>query len=255
MEDKNELTPPEENKPTRAEDEKPEDNKTKVKNKWQGCVLYLRELSVVIIGILITLSITSLIGNYNKQNELKGMLTMVKEELIDNQERLIAVKNKWENEQHLFRLIRKNQNDITQIPTDTLNKYRFVIGSLYSFDFKNESYDVLQSSVYRQYIKERKLKYNLSSIYSSFATIDTQLNNYAEQKKTTLSPLLEELTDKELEDWLYGDNADKFFRIAIKNAEYRKFLITGGSMISPGYMEDVLNKLSALIREMGEYGY
>lgn len=228
---------------------------TQPKAKWANYISYFRELSVVIIGILITLAITTTINNHNRQRELKGMLTLVKEELIENRQTLESIKEKWEKEQHLFQLLRVNRKDITQIPADTLNDYTFAIGSLYRFNAKNESYDVLKSSILIQYIKEKKLQYSLSALYSSFSSLDNQLKSYSERKANLSFPLLEEMNDEQIEESIYKNNAVDFFQLAIKNDAYRKFLITGGTILSPGYMDEILAALTEMIREMEGYGY
>ena len=92
-------------------------------------------------------------------------------------------------------------------------------------------------------------------MYSSFNSIDSQLRNYSDQKAKVLFPLLDDLSDKELEEWIYENNTLKFFQLALRNNGYRKFLITGGSVISHGYMDEVLDEMSDLILEMERYGY
>lgn len=53
-----------------------EKQKNKPKRLFQskGITGYLRELSIVIIGVLITLGITGIINDYNRQKEIKGMM-------------------------------------------------------------------------------------------------------------------------------------------------------------------------------------
>lgn len=55
-------------------------------NNWRGLGLvpYIRELSIVIIGVLITLLITNILSDRAKQAEVKRALTLVKIELEEN---------------------------------------------------------------------------------------------------------------------------------------------------------------------------
>ena len=118
-------------------------------NNWRGLGLvpYIRELSIVIIGVLITLLITNILSDRAKQAEVKRALTLVKIELEENLHQIEWVQQKWETEQRIYGLIRQNMDHIENIAVDTLWKYRKVIGDKHSLAIVTDSYEVLKSSL------------------------------------------------------------------------------------------------------------
>jgi len=50
--------------------------------KNSGILKYLRELSIVIIGVLTTLAITQIITQNSKQKEVKEIMGLIKTELM-----------------------------------------------------------------------------------------------------------------------------------------------------------------------------
>lgn len=223
--------------------------------KLSGIIPYLRELSIVIIGILITVGITSFISNHNRQKEINGMLRLVKEELKENRQNFRGIRARYEAEQHAFRLLRENLNDITQISADTLENYKFAIGNIYQFETRRDSYDVLKNSVLVQYIKEKDLKYQLSRIYRLFDSLDEQLVRYSAQKSAAFNSVVYGMDNEEVEAWANGDDIYKFFKHPVEHKAFRTFIIIGGTIFSPDFLDNLDERLSAIINNMEEYGY
>lgn len=223
--------------------------------KWMDIASYLRELSIVIIGILITLSITTAINNYSRQKELTGMLSLVTDELIENQRALEWTKMRWQGEQQLYTMLRENITDVLRIPTDTFRHYAYTVGTIYDFQAKDESFDVLKNSVLKQYIQEKELIYELSAIYRYFNQLNTQLTIYTNQKKEDAIPIMFELNEEELQRIIDENDAGVYYDTAIKNKRFRKFIITSGTILNKGIFEETLHNLTELIRKMEEYGY
>lgn len=97
-------------------------------------ISYFRELSVVVIGVLITLSITQGITYCSKQNEVRHTLTLIKTELADNIENINCAQKKWETELRIYALLRENIDNLKAIPLDTLSRYSNVIGDKHSIN-------------------------------------------------------------------------------------------------------------------------
>lgn len=231
---------------------------TEVKTHRSGRVfrhvtLYLRELSVVIVGILITLLITGLINDYNRKKELRGMLSLVTEELEENAGMLHAIQHNWEREQYAFSLLQHNISDLDSMPADTLEKYRSAIGNLHYFKFKEDYYDVLKSSVLTQYIKDKAIMARLSATYGTLSNLAEQLERYSVQKSEFYYPMLQNMEPEETYRWMNGTVYD-FFIYPLRDKGFKSFLVTGGTIISPGTFEDAygsIDKTVAYIRNSG----
>jgi len=237
---------------------KPDNNKeTENKSflKRLGLLSYFRELSVVIIGILITLSITNAINNYHRQEELKGMLKLVKDELKDNYQNLIWVQQRWEGEQRVFKYLKENIDNIERIPIDTLQKYSYALGSIYSFNSKNDSYDVLKNSTIKQYIKEKDLLPTLSNSYKRLDNLNAQLSIYSRRKTDSHDTMMEMMDADDAELYLNNSNPYEGFRYTLKERKYRSFLVLGGTILSPNIFEECKNGIEQAINDIEKYGY
>lgn len=217
---------------------------------------YFRELSIVIIGVFVTLFITNAINNYNRQKEIKEILKLVKTELEENLEDLGLVQERWEGEQHIFWLIRENLNNLEQIPADTLNKYRPVVGRLYGFKTKSDSYELLQNSMLMQYIKDKDMLRSLSKTYEEFRAIDRQLSNYTTQKLSIfLEPFTSAMGEKEMEKLTNEDPYDLFNYVSSKEG-FRKFIFIGSTIVSPpSIFDDCKENTSKTIQMLEQKGY
>lgn len=217
---------------------------------------YLRELSIVIIGVLITLLITNGISSYNRQKEIKGILGFIKTELAENIEDLEWVQYRWEGEQQFFRLLLENTEDPTRIPADTLSKYSYAIGTLYSLSIKDESYELLKSSMLMQYVKEKDLLRKLSKTYGSLENLNQQLSSYTTQKMSIfLNPLFAKMSEKEIKNGTGGD-VYAFSNYVVQKEEFRKFAFTSQTILSPpSIFDDCKKEIQEIIQALEDKGF
>jgi hypothetical protein len=217
-------------------------NATKIKRSqiFSGLSIfeYLRELSIVIIGVLITLFITNYISDRNKQKEIHGMLGFIKTELIENKENLEWIHWRWEGEQHIFGLVLENTDNLKEIPADTLKKYNYAIGALYSLSTKKESYELLKSSMLMQYVKDKNLLRKLSGMYGRLQNLDAQLSRYSTQKTSFfLEPVIAEMEENVLKK-MTEEDVYVFWDYIAPKKEFRKFAYTSQTILSPSTIYD-----------------
>lgn len=222
--------------------------------KSSSVTRYLRELSIVIIGVLITLWITGMINDYNRQKEITNMMDLVREELEENLVEMKWLHQKWGGEQHIWRLLQKNEYNPELIPEDSLRKYSYAIGAVHSLDAKKDSYDLLKSSFLIQYVKNKDLLRRLSKIHTFFLEINGQLSRYTDIKTVALDGMINTMEVGESELWLNGSVYDHF-RFPLENKGFRKFLTTGQTMLPSDMLERKIVELEELIGEMKQMGY
>ena len=213
---------------------------------------YFRELSIVIIGVLITLLITNYISDSNKQKEIKGMLGFIKTELIENETNLEWIQWRWEGEQHMFKLALENTDNLKQIPAGTLKKYNYAIGALYGLSTKKESYELLKSSMLMQYVKDKNLLCKFSGMYGMLQNLDAQLSRYSTQKTSFfLEPVITGMEEKELKKMTEEDVYD-FWGYIVPKKEFRKFAYTSQTILSPSTIfDDCKSGLQEVIQMLG----
>lgn len=155
---------------------------------------YFRELSIVIIGVLITLMITNLISYKTKQKEVDRAMDLIKTEMEENLVSLGKTQQKFETEQRIYKLILAHINNLEEISADTLHIYKRVIGDKHSLSVESDSYDVFKSSLLMQYIKDKNFLRELSKTYGMIEGLRDKLIYYSKIKSDGLNHLMEEYT-------------------------------------------------------------
>lgn len=251
------------NDPNSGEDEmnnRDNDNNAipKPENRWirSTIIPYFRELSIVIIGVLVTLSITNWINNSGRQREISGILTQIKEELQQNLKTLEWDKSRWEGEQRMFLILQHYKNEPDKIPVDTFTKYDYSAGAVYHPAFVDDSYELLKSSQYIQYIKDKELLRKISGSYRELRSLSSQLSNYSAQKISIfLNPMMEKMNSDNA--WILSNgDPSKFFIYLLREEGFNKFLHVGRTILSPSSIfEDNKNNLQETILKMESAGY
>lgn len=231
-------------------------NKKKKVWKSLGIIPYFRELSIVIIGVLVTLTITDRINNYNRQKEIRGMLTQIKEEQEENLRTLEWNQLRWQGEQFMFGLLQQHKNEPEKIATDTFTKYEYAIGAIYSPSFSDDSYELLKSSLLVQYVKDKDLLRRLSETYRELKGLSKQLSSYSDQKASTfLYPMMEKMPADKLGIWSSNDPSE-IFHYSLQEEGFNKFIYIGQTILSPSSIfEDNKKSLQEVIQIMDKAGY
>ncbi|MCC8036383.1 MAG: hypothetical protein LIO77_10770 [Rikenellaceae bacterium] len=227
---------------------------TPYRRSWRRIRIYLRELSVIIVGILITVMITGIVSNFSRQRELRGMLSRVTEELRQNVDAVNHAREYYAREQRGFDILKSSMDNILTVPTDTLEKYRFIIGSIHSLETKNDAYEVLKNSILTQYIRKKGLMTELSAAYGRLDILGKQLDEYSSQKRGFFYPMLQNLEPEEVDRWMNGSAHDMFIYPAADRG-FRTFVIVGPTVIDPDYFDLTAKTLLSTISRMEGYGY
>ncbi len=219
-----------------------------------GIMKYLRELSVVIIGVFVTLWITSVISDNAKQNEVDRMMKLVQTELEENLQSIEWSQRKWETEQRVYQLIRQHISHVEAIPLDTLETYRKVIGDIHSLAVNADSYEVFKSSLLTQYIKDKDFLRALSQTYGSLGGIQSKLLRYSNQKGDGLNHTMSHIDKKTLDKWMNND-VYSFFRIPLEDNVFRAFVYGGNTLISVDEFEVAKKEVTSIIDRISKKKY
>ena len=217
--------------------------------KKSSVVKYLRELSIVIIGVLITLTITNLTSLNSKRKEVRDMVELIKIELRDNLESIEEIEQRWITEQRIFSLVKTYIDDLEQIPPDTLKNHIVVIGALHSVLNEKDSYEIFKSSLLTQYVKDKDFLRRLSRAYRRIEGLNTQLIKYSDVKSEAFKEIYKNLSEEEIQQWTQGQVYD-YFRIPLNYTSYRSFVYAGGSIISPNEFERSKKAVRAMLEEI-----
>lgn len=157
---------------------------------------YIRQLSVIVIGIIITFMGSDAISNYTKKKELRTVMSLIKEELKYNRENLQLSKKKYNNDQHISLLILQHSGRYEEIPTDTLVKYSTLLSNISSFEYTEDAMEVLKNSSLMQQVSDKKLLLHLIQTYAAMKRVKNDVAAYYEMKHDIISPLFLSLEEK-----------------------------------------------------------
>ncbi len=140
----------------------------KTKDIFRSSAKYLRELSIVVVGIAITFGVSNWISSRNQQKDLQRYLEMVKMELQDN---LVITQQQFEFYDQTGKLAKylyftgKQDN----LQADSLDKYVDIMRDLKYMTYKTSAFEMLKSSGAMRLIKDKEL---LKSIWDCYSQLE-----------------------------------------------------------------------------------
>jgi hypothetical protein len=153
--------------------------------KW-GTVGYLRQLSTVVIGILITFGGSALIKMANDRHEAAEVLTMVKDELGKNLTRATAQRERLVHEMEGARAMKPFINSPEAIPDDVLARYLDVITDTETAAYLTNSFEMLKGA-HLKAVRNRELTRNLFTVYENTGHFESRIRAYNSLKERGLS--------------------------------------------------------------------
>jgi hypothetical protein len=167
--------------------------------KW-GTVGYLRQLSTVVIGILITFGGSALIKMGADRKEAGEVLTMVRVELEKNLARATAQRDRLVHEMDGARAMKPFIHSPEAIPGDSLTKYLDVITDTQTADYLTNSFEMLKTSHLRS-VRNRELLRDLYTVYENAQHFEAGVRAYNSLKVRGLGDYFAQL-DSDLFDAL-----------------------------------------------------
>jgi len=164
--------------------EKKSNKKLRVQFKLKQFGKYFRELSIITLGIAITLAVGAWISKANEKRELSEYLNIVKMELEEN---IKYIERETERVELMISYTKfLNSTDKNSISPDSIGKYWDVIGNISRFAFTRNAFDMFQASGMMRLVADKELLLKLWETYNDFSTAETSLNMIIEFKREEL---------------------------------------------------------------------
>jgi len=127
---------------------------------------YIRELSVVIIGVAVTLYAGNIINNIQEKKDLDLQLTAIYTELEENSRRLDAI-IKYHNQHELLRnYLFTVVWEPSKYNEDTIVKYDNVLSTTATFSYKKGAFDMFVNSGAMKLLSDRKQLLEITECYA-----------------------------------------------------------------------------------------
>jgi len=145
---------------------------------------YLRELSVVVVGIAITFGISSLINDRNSKKDIEQYLNTIKLELKTNIEeienQINALEESVEYSHYLLSVNKRSLN------SDTIQKYSSVITHNSSYKPKYNAFEMFKSSGSMRLISDKELLLSIWEAYSDIDYFHLEFETFYQMKRDKL---------------------------------------------------------------------
>lgn len=145
---------------------------------------YLREISVVVIGVAITFIVSDWISGRNEKKDLKRYLDAIQLELKEN-----LASMKVDAKEYRLTIEFGNYLSSTKrenIQADSISKYFPVIGYLYTATYDTSAFEMLKSSGAMRLIKDDLLLSSILKCYILMNEATTARDKYLQRKQDEL---------------------------------------------------------------------
>ena len=153
----------------------------KTKNKLKKIGNYFRELSIITIGVAITLAVSAWISNLNNKKDLALYLDAIKLELQENIKYIEEKKGQAQIDisyANYLRSVGKNSINVDSALFYLENNVLNIV----KYSFKTNAFDMFQASGMMRLIKDKELLLTLWNTYNQLNLIETQLNKTIQMK-------------------------------------------------------------------------
>lgn len=191
---------------------------------------YIRQLSIVVLGIVITFLGSDWISNQSRQKEVRAAMRLVIEELKYNKLQLKQFENEYETDCRMAILLIGHGFDSDRLPIDTLQKYkRFT--SIYTFSYTTDALEVLKSSSLMQQVSDKRLLLDVLHTYNKLKITSEEIKSYCDMKEEVLFSF--SLSMDENEQIKSSKGLGELYRIYFSKNKVRNFCF-----MVPGYLDE-----------------
>lgn len=125
---------------------------------------YLRELSIITIGIAITFGGNELVSSINAKKALKEELKAVEAELIENKAYIEDILSYYDDVYVYRDLIARKYNG-EEVNADSIKTYSFTFNQILNFNYKKDAFEMMKYSGRLTDIKDKSLILNIMECY------------------------------------------------------------------------------------------
>lgn len=138
--------------------------KDKTKNSIKTVIRYIRDLSIVIAGIAVTLYLDSLVTNQSEKRDLQLYFNAIKLELEENMEILDEAIENMEQSVRYSDYLRSHDPDT--LDKDTINSFAHVYNGASAYTYKTNAFEMFKNSGSMRLVEDKQLLLSLWDVYS-----------------------------------------------------------------------------------------
>lgn len=151
---------------------------------------YIRQLSVVILGIIVTFAASKAITDYSESKEVTNALRLVRDELIFNKEAVKRISARIELEQNICRYVLQFKDCIEQASEDTLRTYQSMPFQTRRIIYMKDANELLKTSSLFQKIEPKLLALQIIKAYNDLEIVSLNVSGFYATKDDHITRLL-----------------------------------------------------------------
>lgn len=144
---------------------------------------YALQLSVVIIGIVVTFVGSDLISRWSRQRQVKAVMQLLVGELEENREQLREVCASLRYDQQGMLMLMRYDMDVEAVPLDSLERYCYILSRLHAYSPQQNVLEVLKSSDVVSAVGNKQLLVDIFGCYNRLNDFREQVLLYSDRKR------------------------------------------------------------------------
>ena len=155
----------------------------KNENLLNPIIKYFRELSIIVVGIAITVISGLWINNRNNEKDIVLYLENIKMELQNNLDDINLVKEYYDRAAIYSNYL--STHNLQNLHPDTLSQYSDLTMKLMFFTYRTSAFDMFKSSGMMRLIKDKNMVMSIWTAYDGLEFLKT-INDFYTQRKVTV---------------------------------------------------------------------
>lgn len=161
---------------------------SKIKNIKFG--KYFRELSIVIIGVAVTLAASSIISSIQERKNLKLQVNAIYSELEDNRQRIQTLAEFYKDTEKMQNLLLEDYRYPGSVHKDSISKLYHIISRSAPFIYKRNAYGMFINSGGMKDFNNKKILLDITECYALIQTLKESYDLYMDLKVDVFKNLL-----------------------------------------------------------------
>lgn len=208
---------------------------------------YALQLSVVIIGIVVTFAGSGLIERWRVAREVRATMLLVHAELETNRADFMQVWDYQQWEMRACKFLTDNRRDLKRIPSDTMASFDPVYGRIHFFHPRRDAFEVLKNSGLMSSVPDKDFLLAVTQGYAVLADLEENISMYYQLKLTAQNDMSKDFSEKQRERFYTGDMYERWECIFSVPC-FAEFMLTAPYYFPEGYIEGLLADVDRSIR-------
>lgn len=208
---------------------------------------YALQLSVVVIGIVVTFAGSGLIERWRVAREVRATMLLVHAELENNRMDFKEVRDFQLWETRACVILTDNRRDLKCIPRDTLASFNPVYGRLHFFHPRRDAFDVLKNSGLMSSVRDKDFLLTVTQGYAALADLEENFSMYYKLKFTAQNDMSKAFSPEQRERFYHGGLYETWECI-FSVPWFVDFMLTAPYFFPEGYIDGLSADVDRAVR-------